>query len=702
VIEVLCRKNIIALVIFFFAWSLVFKHAPAHRSIASDEGCSSNPYACPFLVVGHRGAPYIAAENTLQSYQEAILRGANALEMDINITKDGHVVIMHDRSPDNFIALIRQAGGESLKYVPYAPDIGNSMRRPVDQLTLQELRANYGYAPSSGVIADIFKSGKLDRKAVIPTFEEFMLWARDVPELRAIILDIKLEENQVDLAQQMANELGRLSQGAHFTLYFSSPKKSIFKRGRKWRRLHPGATQFGATLFDFEQEGVLKEVKSQGINGLMTGKTILRGWERYLSELKQILGWRENGAALYPVISWTIDDQFRQYKLMQTGVDGILTNHPRDLARLVNRHFKDHSSVAKSVALCWQNNFSSRRFEFCTSGKEINPFLGIGKREVKRWVCGEGRVDPFIKDIFGCDLFQRMGLSFYNEIDNSGNVNIWYRPRNTKGVVIARAMEEYGRDKAPFVLEYQQSKCNDGFLNYDCEYKIFLQYLDARDNRFYNLRNANINYDSSFSFISNAPLDTRVIKVSIFETDDGKLTKSKGVAYLYFKDGQVSGVKSPDGTFKGKLNLRVFDYQGLHEDFSYYKTLALRYKQKTCNDGVLNYDCEYLFDIWYSVDGHEYFKTYPGRFKAQSSFSVYLKVPKGAQKIKIKMYETDDGQIAGTRSYSESILTMSHGLKMPVSALDKTFVGEWSLNLFDYDQSQYDSEGLYQGPLPRQ
>ncbi|MBO0844410.1 MAG: glycerophosphodiester phosphodiesterase [Nocardioides sp.] len=48
-------------------------------------------------VVAHRGASFDNAEHTLGAYVEAIRDGAEALECDVRLTADGHLVCVHDR-----------------------------------------------------------------------------------------------------------------------------------------------------------------------------------------------------------------------------------------------------------------------------------------------------------------------------------------------------------------------------------------------------------------------------------------------------------------------------------------------------------------------------------------------------------------------------------------------------------------------------
>ena len=49
-------------------------------------------------VVAHRGSSYEAAEHTLAAYVRALDEGAGALECDVRLTADGHLVCVHDRT----------------------------------------------------------------------------------------------------------------------------------------------------------------------------------------------------------------------------------------------------------------------------------------------------------------------------------------------------------------------------------------------------------------------------------------------------------------------------------------------------------------------------------------------------------------------------------------------------------------------------
>ena len=52
------------------------------------------------IVIGHRGNKVAVAENTLESLDSAVDAGADALEFDVRVTRDGVPVLMHDATVD--------------------------------------------------------------------------------------------------------------------------------------------------------------------------------------------------------------------------------------------------------------------------------------------------------------------------------------------------------------------------------------------------------------------------------------------------------------------------------------------------------------------------------------------------------------------------------------------------------------------------
>lgn len=49
-----------------------------------------------FEVVGHRGARGLAPENTIPGFSTAVQAGATAVELDVVMSRDNHVIVRHD------------------------------------------------------------------------------------------------------------------------------------------------------------------------------------------------------------------------------------------------------------------------------------------------------------------------------------------------------------------------------------------------------------------------------------------------------------------------------------------------------------------------------------------------------------------------------------------------------------------------------
>ena len=48
------------------------------------------------LIIAHRGASALAPENTFAAFQKAIEDGAEGIEFDVRLSKDGVPVVFHD------------------------------------------------------------------------------------------------------------------------------------------------------------------------------------------------------------------------------------------------------------------------------------------------------------------------------------------------------------------------------------------------------------------------------------------------------------------------------------------------------------------------------------------------------------------------------------------------------------------------------
>jgi hypothetical protein len=91
-------------------------------------------------------------------------------------------VLWHDWDPNNGISLIRENGFEPfVKCKPSFPPLYNDLRKPVNELTLEEFRTNYNYK---------IKESNEVAKVNIPLLKDFFEWSINKKELLYVFLDL--------------------------------------------------------------------------------------------------------------------------------------------------------------------------------------------------------------------------------------------------------------------------------------------------------------------------------------------------------------------------------------------------------------------------------------------------------------------------------------------------------------------------------
>lgn len=150
------------------------------------------PRQAPCLVIGHRGAMGYAPENTLASFEEAIRRGADAIELDAQLSQDGQIVVMHDSSVErttNGEGLVRDMPWKKLKtldaggwygeefagqYIPSLRDVilrfrnrRTARRQPVGLVIELKTVPGLGGSLADAVVALLQEEQFVDRTAVI-------------------------------------------------------------------------------------------------------------------------------------------------------------------------------------------------------------------------------------------------------------------------------------------------------------------------------------------------------------------------------------------------------------------------------------------------------------------------------------------------------------------------------------------------------
>ena len=81
------------IILLFSALLAIFSCSPAHTGSLPP---GATPPTAPILVIGHRGSAGLAPENTLKAFHKACELGVDAVELDVFLTRDRQIAVYHD------------------------------------------------------------------------------------------------------------------------------------------------------------------------------------------------------------------------------------------------------------------------------------------------------------------------------------------------------------------------------------------------------------------------------------------------------------------------------------------------------------------------------------------------------------------------------------------------------------------------------
>ncbi|MEO5694896.1 MAG: glycerophosphodiester phosphodiesterase [Usitatibacter sp.] len=293
-------------------------------------------------IQGHRGARGLAPENTLPAFERALALGVTTLEMDVNVTRDGVVVVGHDPSLNPDIARgpdgkWLEKRGPAIFHLTFAElqryDIGrlkpgtNYARRYPEQVPADGTR----YSRLSDVFALVQRSGdtrvrfNIETK-VSPAAPDETLAPE--PFARALIGEIRAAGMQsrstiqsfdwrtLQVVQEEAPQIA--------TVYLSAQQKFLdtICTGAMARTptIDPadcGASAWTAAFQLREYGSVAKMVRA-------AGGTIWSPEYRDIDAAKL----KEAHALGLRVVVWTVNDPVQIAAMLELGVDGIISDRP--------------------------------------------------------------------------------------------------------------------------------------------------------------------------------------------------------------------------------------------------------------------------------------------------------------------------------------------------------------------------------------
>jgi len=116
------------------------------------------------LVFAHRGGSALAPENTIAAFDHGLALGADGLELDVHLSRDGVVVVHHDRLLERTTALrgpIAARGAEELRRAA-VPSLAEVLARYREPRIIVELKVNSA-ALAAATIDAIRRAGAVDR-----------------------------------------------------------------------------------------------------------------------------------------------------------------------------------------------------------------------------------------------------------------------------------------------------------------------------------------------------------------------------------------------------------------------------------------------------------------------------------------------------------------------------------------------------------
>ncbi|WP_437228101.1 glycerophosphodiester phosphodiesterase [Planctomicrobium sp. SH661] len=235
-------------------------------------------------IIAHRGASHDAPENTLAAVNLAWEQQADAVEIDVYLSKDDEIVVMHDSTPKRY-------GG---------PD------RKVSEMTLAEVQA---------LDVGKWKDAKFAGEKV-PVFTDVL---KSIPEGRRLFIEVKAGP---EILPALKNALKQVQRPAHETCIISFNSKVIEAAAKELPDLQRYWLVSMSSSKDRQPPSVqeiIETAKKAGATGVNLGGDT--------SAINQAMVERLSGANL-PCYAWTVNDPEEAIRLAQIGVQGITTDRP--------------------------------------------------------------------------------------------------------------------------------------------------------------------------------------------------------------------------------------------------------------------------------------------------------------------------------------------------------------------------------------
>ncbi|NMB77014.1 MAG: glycerophosphodiester phosphodiesterase [Myxococcales bacterium] len=238
-------------------------------------------------IIGHRGASKDYPENTVRSVREAFAQMADGVEVDVHMTRDGEIVVIHD--PDT----LRTTGKKLL----------------VKESALEAIRA---------LDAGVWKDPKFAGER-IPLLAEIL---DVVPAAKTLIVEVKCG---VEILPALERILAARGAGRKIVLFgfdlsvVREAKRRLPALPVLW--LHKGEKKAPGQPAAYPAE-VLRLAQEAGLDGV--------GLHFDGVSASLVTEARKRGLRVFV---WTVDEVAEARRLLGLGVDALITNRPGEMRR---------------------------------------------------------------------------------------------------------------------------------------------------------------------------------------------------------------------------------------------------------------------------------------------------------------------------------------------------------------------------------
>jgi glycerophosphoryl diester phosphodiesterase len=259
------------------------------------------------LILGHRGASAIAPENTLAAFSRAILDGADGIEFDVRLSRDGVPVVIHDASLRRTAGIDTQVGDLTSEQLQTC-DVGSWFSRssPASRRSSEEPSFAGEKVPTLAEVFYLFNSnpGWLYVEMKSDSGEGAQLAAAVVRSVREADIATRVVVESFDL--EAITEIKRIDSGIRTAALFEPRLSRPFSTVRRLK------------MVDL---ALITGAEEIALHYTLAGMTVVE---------------KAQDCGLETVV-WTVDDPKWISRARRLGIKAVISNDPATMVQHRNR-----------------------------------------------------------------------------------------------------------------------------------------------------------------------------------------------------------------------------------------------------------------------------------------------------------------------------------------------------------------------------